>query len=718
MHRKPVMLVLGALVLLVTSVASAASVSAQAPFARGTIFHGNSGLPWGYWGAYPVANEFGYVMLIWSGGSVWLAYPCAVAADGQVVLEAYNYPYTEEYGIHGLDEPTHREGTEPPGSYIYPEDWMGQIDPWLFAWRDRVVFDPNNVRSDRWSASMLVPHYSNAAGPDYGYVEPIWEPWSLTNPATDWGSLIFGQAWSPLGWHTIAPAVSATIDIPPHEGWPFYVNEPPFNPFTGPIGLASCPLDPLPRPVAGLPADPDANTGVQGVARHALTGQPIAGATVSSEGRSTTTGTDGRYRLAEVPPGPRTVTASMDGFVSDSEIVNVQSGAFATQAFALVPAGARGEVRIVLRWGETPQDLDSHLWVGSDEIYFASRGSLTTRPFAALDVDDTSGFGPETITISGQASGQCVYAVHNYSGEAPISTSGARVQVYFGDQVVATFTPPEGATSSWWHVFNFACGTTSVSPVNTVSNSPPPITRPPGPTTPPPPTLASPTPIPPAATATPAATGGVTGRVTNATNNQPISGATVTGGGRSATTGADGSYQLIGLSAGNVQVTGAASGFISVTQAVAVPSAGSATANFALSQVLATGETRIVLTWGATPRDLDSHLWLPNGTEIYFGSPGTSTTAQLDVDDTDGFGPETITIRQQTPGTYIYSVHNFSGDAPITGSQAVVRVFRGNSIVQEFGVPTSGTGTWWRVFIMDGATGTITPVNTISNTGR
>ena len=58
-----------------------------------------------------------------------------------------------------------------------------------------------------------------------------------------------------------------------------------------------------------------------------------------------------------------------------------------------------------------------------------------------------------------------------------------------------------------------------------------------------------------------------------------------------------------------------------------------------------------------------------------------------------------------------------SNDAAISASGARVQVYRGDSAVQSFSVP-SGTGRWWNVFTMDGATGTITAVNRITAAGH
>lgn len=83
--------------------------------------------------------------------------------------------------------------------------------------------------------------------------------------------------------------------------------------------------------------------------------------------------------------------------------------------------------------------------------------------------------------------------------------------------------------------------------------------------------------------------------------------------------------------------------------------------------------------WGASPSDLDSHLFTPNGDHVYFGAKGALTGlpfVNLDVDDITSFGPEVVTLTRVMQGTYVYAVHNYSGtQSPgITGSPTRVEL--------------------------------------------
>ena len=125
-------------------------------------------------------------------------------------------------------------------------------------------------------------------------------------------------------------------------------------------------------------------------------------------------------------------------------------------------------VRVVLNWGKTPDDLDSHLIYGSDHIYYeAKKGSQ-----AWLDVDDTDSYGPETITIDKKQYGTSyIYAVHDYSNKRVddrfLSASGARVFVYVGQSLVKTYYVPAGV-GDVWTVFRIS-GDGDIEDINSLS---------------------------------------------------------------------------------------------------------------------------------------------------------------------------------------------------------------------------------------------------------
>ena len=199
---------------------------------------------------------------------------------------------------------------------------------------------------------------------------------------------------------------------------------------------------------------------------------------------TTSSGQGGTYQFTNVPAGTYTLVGRATGYSSGSRSVSsVGGGRFAiNQNLFLSPTSVVGSLRIVLTWGDTPQDLDSHL-VGpvSGEstfwVWWNNVGSCTAQPFACLDVDETEGRGPETITIAQRNPGRYVYSVHNFSAGANnpldrgLSQSNARVDVYGSTGLIQSFAVP-AQSGTLWTVFEWD-GTT-IRAINTVSGNPPP----------------------------------------------------------------------------------------------------------------------------------------------------------------------------------------------------------------------------------------------------
>lgn len=149
------------------------------------------------------------------------------------------------------------------------------------------------------------------------------------------------------------------------------------------------------------------------------------------------------------------------------------------------------------------------------------------------------------------------------------------------------------------------------------------------------------------------------------------------------------------------------------------------------SDSVALGDMRIILTWGTTPYDLDSHLWGPTVDgesmyHIYYNSMSYinngNKQAYLDVDDRVSYGPETTTIYDMTPnGVYSFYVHDYTNRSStasnaLANSGAKVQVYMGNALIATYNIPTSRVGTVWHVFDFDATTGKISGVNTFTST--
>jgi uncharacterized protein YfaP (DUF2135 family) len=193
-------------------------------------------------------------------------------------------------------------------------------------------------------------------------------------------------------------------------------------------------------------------------------GNRVAGATVGSDGvdysgtSSTTTDSAGNFTISSRLNSSATLVALSGGVLTNTLRVGPYA-ANATLPGCLTLSQTGAGVTMKLTWGAMPEDLDSHLVTPSGElIYYDNPGNLLAAPFANLDVDDTSSYGPEVISLVKLMVGTYKYAVHNYSGhsEGPIAASGARVELSIPGRAVELFAPPatgETSSSAYWQLF-------------------------------------------------------------------------------------------------------------------------------------------------------------------------------------------------------------------------------------------------------------------------
>ncbi len=177
---------------------------------------------------------------------------------------------------------------------------------------------------------------------------------------------------------------------------------------------------------------------------------------------------DGNY-VAFLPTGLYTAQVTREGYFTTYVNILVaqnDSPEDYIQYCVMTPVLNENEYRVVLTWGELPSDLDSHL-IGElkgnaihvsyswKEVYQGE------KIIASLDYDDTTGYGPETITFTISGNADCVkYYVHDYSnkennGSYALSYSNAKVMVYGG---IYTSEPkvyciPIGKSGTIWNVF-------------------------------------------------------------------------------------------------------------------------------------------------------------------------------------------------------------------------------------------------------------------------
>lgn len=188
----------------------------------------------------------------------------------------------------------------------------------------------------------------------------------------------------------------------------------------------------------------------------------------------TFTNAEGYYSLT-LDPGEYVIRASASGYVTDERTVTVDWDTEDID-FVLIYEITSDQYRIRMTWGETPADLDSHLsgYTSSGtpfHVFFsdmnAYEGSLNV---CNLDIDDTTSYGPEVITLTADSHRPYYYYVHNYSGEGSIPSSGVRIEVFKGSNLIRTFDAPTGGTERYWNVF--AIINDQIIESNTVTSEP------------------------------------------------------------------------------------------------------------------------------------------------------------------------------------------------------------------------------------------------------
>jgi len=229
--------------------------------------------------------------------------------------------------------------------------------------------------------------------------------------------------------------------------------------------------------------------------------------------------------------------------------------------------------------------------------------------------------------------------------------------------------------------------------------------------------------------------------VTDAYTGYTVANALVSVGSDFAYTDANGIAQFSGLFAGSAQISSSISEYMPSERNVTLACGGEST-SVGIAMNPTTGEgaiaangARIVLSWGENPRDLDSHLTGPtsastsstdetNRFHVYFGNRNADVVAELDVDDTSSYGPETVTLSPEyaggtlRAGLYRYSVHHYSGDDDISSSNASVSLTIGNS-TRNYTPPAGSPGdnAVWTVFeinVSADGSATIYDVNTFT----
>lgn len=236
--------------------------------------------------------------------------------------------------------------------------------------------------------------------------------------------------------------------------------------------------------IAGTPGEQGT---ASGVITSALTGRGVENVSLTvREGWNTpetgkvvgysATNANGAYSLT-LPIGNYTLKAEKEGYIGTSVNIIVQPGDTSSQNGSITPILSEGDFRLVLTWGANPSDLDSHMegTLVSDanhfHVYYSHKSQYDGEvEVCNLDVDDVSSYGPETITLNPTNDTPYYYYIYKYAGSGTVAESGAKINVYQGETLLATFNVPTDLGSGrYWNVFAIRNG--QIIPRNTMTDS-------------------------------------------------------------------------------------------------------------------------------------------------------------------------------------------------------------------------------------------------------
>lgn len=199
---------------------------------------------------------------------------------------------------------------------------------------------------------------------------------------------------------------------------------------------------------------------------NALNGEPLSGANVELDGVGIYT-TDYQGKINFLPQEDdyqQHVIFRKNGFITSQFEIEILVGTIFFNRFSVSPVMDINKFRIVLDWDKSPLDLDSH-FLKQNEYHLSYRDMRTLKDNTGqLDIDDTDGYGPETITVDQiKQNGSYSFFVHDYSNRNnansnALAKSKATVKVYGEGQLLKVYKIPQNKKGRTWKVFSISNG--------------------------------------------------------------------------------------------------------------------------------------------------------------------------------------------------------------------------------------------------------------------
>ena len=158
----------------------------------------------------------------------------------------------------------------------------------------------------------------------------------------------------------------------------------------------------------------------------------------------------------------------------------------------------------------------------------------------------------------------------------------------------------------------------------------------------------------------------------DAVNCEPLKNVQVNFFGQSFTTDKKGEFE-IPTPPGDLDITvslkAKKNGYMKLKQKVTANIGTFSTVRFLMTEQIPLTQARVILSWGEKPKDIDLHIKSEDFHISYRNKSGSQYKVSLDRDSMNGFGPETITIKQlEDDKKYEILVSKYSSTGKIDNS--------------------------------------------------
>lgn len=213
---------------------------------------------------------------------------------------------------------------------------------------------------------------------------------------------------------------------------------------------------------------------IQGQLKDAISGLALAGIFIQLQLNSnivstTTTDSNGNYKLNCTSPSTYNIIASKTGYITYNQQFTINTSGITYISFQLTPEFSE-YMRIVCSWGDHPNDLELSAKKPNGVIidYRNKNDASMTK-----DRDWTAAYGPETLTLMFNCDiGTYKIYVDNWADRPGYGTSNTKIVIYVYDGTQYSWSIPTTiADNQNWYVCDLIINSNTNWSINTVNKA-------------------------------------------------------------------------------------------------------------------------------------------------------------------------------------------------------------------------------------------------------